>query len=90
MGPHLLLVFCASNTVILQELIDGGKTFSTITVYVAAVAACHTGFGDKTASQHPLVCRFMRDACRHLPVSRPLTPPWDLGVFLEGFKGLPI
>lgn len=57
---------------------------------LAAVAACHTGFRDKTASQHPLVCRFMRGVCRHLPVFRPLTPPWALGVFLEGFKGLPI
>lgn len=32
----------------------------------------------------------MRGAWRLLPVFRPLTPPWDLGVFLEGFKGLPI
>lgn len=77
MGPQLLSVFCASDTVILQEPIDGGKTFSTITVYVAVVAARHTGFGDKTASQHPLVCRFMRGACRHLSDFRPLMPPWD-------------
>lgn len=89
MGPHLLSVFCASDTVILQELIDGGKTFSMITVYVAAVA-CHTGFGDKTASQRALVCQFMRGACRHLSNFRPLTPLLDRGVFLEGFKGLPI
>ncbi|XP_038139793.1 uncharacterized protein LOC119782750, partial [Cyprinodon tularosa] len=73
----------------LQELIDKGKAFSTVKVYLAAIAACHIGFGDKTASQHPLVCRFMKGARRLLPVSRPLLPPWDLSVVLEGLKGPP-
>ena len=40
----------------LQDLIDKGKAFSTVMVYLAANAACHMGFGGKTAGQHPLVC----------------------------------
>ncbi len=73
----------------LQDLIEKGKAFSTVKVYLAAIAACHIGFGDKSAGQHPLVCRFMRGARRLLPVSRPLMPPWDLAVVLEGLKGPP-
>ncbi|XP_029937836.1 uncharacterized protein LOC115380768 [Myripristis murdjan] len=71
------------------DLIDKRKAFSTVKVYLAAIAACHVGFGKKTASQHPLVCRFMKGARRLLPVSRPLVPPWDLAVVLEGLKGPP-
>ena len=73
----------------LQDLIDKRKAFSTVKVYLAAIAACHVGFGKQTASQHPLVCRFMKGARRLLPVSRPLVPPWDLAVVLEGLKGPP-
>lgn len=51
-----------------------------------AIAACHAGFGGLTASQHPLVCRFMKDACRLLPLSRPLLSPWDLPVVLQGLE----
>ena len=36
------------------------------------------------ASQHSLVCHFMKGARRLLHVSRPLVPPWDLAVVLEG------
>lgn len=39
--------------------------------------------------QHPLVCCFMKGAHRLLPVSRPLVPPWDLAMVLDGLKGLP-
>ncbi|XP_059182347.1 uncharacterized protein LOC131961092 [Centropristis striata] len=73
----------------LQDLIDNRKAFSTVKVYLAAIAACHVGFGRLTVGQHPLVCRFMKGARRLLPVSRPLVPPWDLAVVLEGLKGPP-
>ena len=73
----------------LQDLIDKRKAFSTIKMYLAAIAACHVGFGGRAASPHPLVCRFMKGARRLLPVSRPLVPPWDLAVVLEGLKGPP-
>ncbi len=62
----------------LQELVDKGKAFSTIKVYLAAVSACHVGFSNKPAEQHPLDCPFMKGARRKLPVSRPLVPLWVL------------
>ncbi|XP_032363038.1 LOW QUALITY PROTEIN: uncharacterized protein LOC116675032 [Etheostoma spectabile] len=71
------------------DLIDKHKAFSTIKVYLAAIAACHVGFDGKTAGQHPLVCRFMKGARRLLPVSKPLTPPWDLAVVLDGLASPP-
>ncbi|KAL6479143.1 hypothetical protein MHYP_G00125760 [Metynnis hypsauchen] len=64
-------------------MLDKGKAFSTIKVYLAAISACHIGFGDKPVWQHPLVCRFMKGAHRKRPVSRPLVPPWDLSLVLD-------
>lgn len=52
--------------------------FSTIEVSLVAISTCHVGIGDKLGGKHPLVCRFMRGACRKLPESRPLVPLWDL------------
>ncbi|XP_041852953.1 uncharacterized protein LOC121647506 [Melanotaenia boesemani] len=71
------------------ELLDKGKAFSTIKVYLAAISACHVGFGDKSAGQHPLVCRFMKGAHRKLPVSRPLVPLWDLLLVLDALSNHP-
>ncbi|XP_075948857.1 uncharacterized protein LOC142951249 [Anarhichas minor] len=73
----------------LQELVDKGRAFSTIKVYLAAISACHVGFGEKPAGQHPLVCRFMKGARRKLPVSRPLVPLWDLLLVLEALSQHP-
>ena len=73
----------------LQELVDKGKAFSTIKVYLAAISACHVGIGDKPVGQHPLVGRFMKGARRKLPVSRPLVPLWDLSVVLDGLSRHP-
>ncbi|XP_024865142.1 uncharacterized protein LOC108244802 [Kryptolebias marmoratus] len=67
----------------LQSLLERGKAFSTIKVYLAAISACHVGFGDKPVGQHPLVCRFMKGARRKLPTSRPFVPLWDLTLVLE-------
>lgn len=73
----------------LQDLVDKGKAFSTIRVYFAAISACHVGFGDKSAGQHPLVSRFMKGARRKLAVSRPLVPLWDLSIVLEALSQHP-
>lgn len=67
----------------LQDFIDKEKAFSTIKVSLTAIAAFHVGFRGKKASQHPLVCFFMKGAHRLLPVCRPLVPPWDLAVVLD-------
>ena len=76
---------CSVPTILsfLQDLLDKGRAFSTIKVYLAAISACHVGFGDKTVGQHPLICRFMRGALRLRPVSKPLAAPWDLASVLE-------
>ena len=73
----------------LQELLDKGLAFSTVKVYLAAISACHIGIGGKTAGQHPLVCQFMKGAWRMRPVSRSLTPPWDLTLVLEALSCAP-
>lgn len=58
-------------------------------MYLAAIVACHIGFGDKKVKQHPLVCCFMKGARGLLLVSRLLVRPWDLAVVLEGLRGPP-
>ncbi len=73
----------------LQDLIDQGKAFSTIKVFLAAISACHIGFDNKTVGQHPLVCRFKKGAHRVLPVSKPLFPKWDLGLVLDALSMSP-
>ncbi|XP_029958238.1 uncharacterized protein LOC115396492 [Salarias fasciatus] len=73
----------------LQELLDNGLAFSTVKVYFAAISACHVGFGDKTAGQHPLICQFMKAARRLRPVSRSLTAPWNLSLVLEAVSRTP-
>ena len=67
----------------LQDLIDKGRAFSTIKVYLAAISACHVGFGRDTVGQHPLVCRFMKGARRRLLVPKTLFPSWDLSLVLD-------
>nr|XP_055041679.1 uncharacterized protein LOC129429181 [Misgurnus anguillicaudatus] len=73
----------------LQDLLDKGKAFSTIKVYLAAISACHIGFGEKSAGQHPLISRFMKGACRIRPVSKQMVPLWDLPIVLEALSQHP-
>ncbi len=58
-------------------------------MYLAAISACHKGFGDKPAGQHQLICRFMNGVRRKLPVSRPMVPLWDLAVVLDALSQHP-
>ena len=73
----------------LQDLLDKGRAFSTVKVYLAAISACHIGFGDKSAGQHPIVCRFMKGARRLRPVLRSLAAPWDLSTVLDALSRPP-
>ncbi|XP_047205458.1 uncharacterized protein LOC124857918 [Girardinichthys multiradiatus] len=73
----------------LQALLNKGLAFSTVKVYLAAISVCHVGFGDKTVGQHPLVCQFMKGARRLRPVSRSLTPSWDLPMVLDALSRAP-
>ncbi|KAI2661921.1 hypothetical protein H4Q32_007626 [Labeo rohita] len=83
---RLLISYQCSLTAVLsflQDLIDGGRSFSTIKVYLAAIAACHVGFDGTTVGQHPLIRRFMKGARRSLPVIKRVIPEWDLSMVLE-------
>ncbi|XDV41692.1 hypothetical protein PO909_010510 [Leuciscus waleckii] len=67
----------------LQDLMERGRSFSTIKVYLTAISACHVGFEDSTVRQHPLTRSFMKGARRSLPVIRRSVPEWDLSMVLE-------
>ncbi|CAM4492239.1 unnamed protein product [Leuciscus chuanchicus] len=58
----------------LQDLMERGRSFSTIKVYLAAFSACHVGFEGSTVRQHPLTRSFMKGARRSLPVIRRSVP----------------
>ena len=73
----------------LQELLYKGLAFSTVKVYLAAVSACHVGFGDMTAGQHPLVPQLMKGASCLRPLSRSLATPWDLSFMTDALLCTP-
>ena len=84
--------FQASVRVILsflQSLMDKGLSFSSIKVYLAAISACHVGFGNDTAWMHPLVRRYMKGASRLLQVPKSLVPAWDLALVLDSLSRPP-
>ncbi len=64
-------------------------SFSTIKVYLAAISACHVGFGGSTVGRHPLIRRFMKGARRSLPVIKRTVPEWDLSMVLEALFQYP-
>ena len=70
----------------LQDLMEKGRSFSTIKVYLAAISACHVGFEGSSVGQHPLIRRFMKGARRSLPVTRRFVPEWDLSMVLEALS----
>lgn len=63
------------------------KLFSTNKIYLAAISACHVGFGGVPIGQHPLIKRFMKGA--HRLRRKPLVPSWDLPTVLEALSGSP-
>ncbi|KAK2823508.1 hypothetical protein Q7C36_020108 [Tachysurus vachellii] len=91
-GRRVIIPFqCSVRDILcfLQDLLDKRKAFSTIKVYLAAISACHVGFGDRSAGQHPLISRFMKGARRIRPVSRQMVPLWDLPIVLEALSQHP-
>ena len=73
----------------LQEMLDRGRAFSTVNVYLAAILACHVGFEGTSVGSHPLITRFMKGARRLHPVTKPLVPSWDLVLVLESLSQPP-
>ncbi len=73
----------------LQELLDKGRSPSTLKVYVAAIAASHAPIAGQSLGRNTSVVRFLRGAMRLNP-PRPLTvPTWDLPTVLRALKGPP-
>jgi hypothetical protein len=73
----------------LQELLDKGRSPSTLKVYVAAIAASHTPIAGQSVGRNNLVVRFLKGS-RRLHPPRPFTvPTWDLPTVLRALKGAP-
>ncbi len=73
----------------LQELLDKGRSHSTLKVFVAAIAAFHTPIAGQSVGRDNSVVRFLKGA-RRLNPPRPLTvPTWDLPTVLRALKGPP-
>ena len=90
--PGRVVPFQASVVTVLtflQECLDKGRAHSTIKVNLAAISACHVGFGEKALSENPLIRKFMRGVKRARPVTRSMVPPWDLSLVLGALSGAP-
>ncbi len=73
----------------LQELLDNGRSHSTLKVFVAAIAAFHAPIAGQSVGRDNSVVRFLKGA-RRLNPPRPLTvPTWDLPTVLRALKGPP-
>ncbi|KAL0204650.1 hypothetical protein M9458_002668, partial [Cirrhinus mrigala] len=73
----------------LQELLDKGRSPSTLKVYVAAIAVFHAPIAGRSIGKNNLVVQFLKGSRRINP-SRPHTiPAWDLSTVLRALKGPP-
>ncbi|XP_057206214.1 uncharacterized protein LOC130564268, partial [Triplophysa rosa] len=90
-GRRLISYQCSVADILcfLQDLIDKGRSFSTIKVYLAAIAACHVGFDGTSVRQHPLLRRFMKGAQHFLPMPAKTVPEWDLSMVLKSLSRRP-
>ncbi|XP_067283412.1 uncharacterized protein ighd [Pseudorasbora parva] len=73
----------------LKELLDAGRSPSTLKVYVAAIAANHAQIAGHSLGKNELIVRFLKGARRLNPPCPPSVPIWDLAVVLEAMKGPP-
>ncbi len=73
----------------LQELLEKGRSPSTLKVYVAAIADSHAPIDGQSLGRNNLVVRFLKGS-RRLNPPRPLTvPSWDLPTVLRALKSPP-
>ncbi len=73
----------------LQELLDKGRSHSTLRVFIAAIVAFHAHIAGQSVGRVNSVVRFLKGAKRLNP-PRPLTvPTWDLPTVLRALKGPP-
>ncbi|MGH0151776.1 UNVERIFIED_CONTAM: hypothetical protein FKN15_043109 [Acipenser sinensis] len=57
----------------LQELLDAGRSPSTLKVYLAAISACHAPVDSMSPGAHFLAVRFLKGAWRLCPPQKALT-----------------
>ncbi|MBN3304948.1 CBLN4 protein, partial [Amia calva] len=73
----------------LQELLDQGKSPSTLKVYLAAISACHVRIDGKPPGSHFLAVQFLKGA-RWLRPPRTLSlPAWHLDIVLDALSQAP-
>ncbi|CAM4550910.1 unnamed protein product [Leuciscus chuanchicus] len=72
-----------------MELLDKGRSPSTLKVYVAAIAVFSSTTLGQSIGRNDLVIRFLRGAKRLNPPRPPTVPIWDLSTVLEAMKGHP-
>ncbi|KAL0171004.1 hypothetical protein M9458_035600, partial [Cirrhinus mrigala] len=73
----------------LQELLEKGRSPSTLKVYVAAITASHAPIAGQSVGRNNLVVRYLKGS-RRLNPPRPHTiPTWDLSMVLRALKGPP-
>ncbi|XP_051945362.1 uncharacterized protein LOC127617436 [Xyrauchen texanus] len=73
----------------LQELLEAGRTPSTLKVYVAAIAASHNPDKGRSLGKNNLIIHFLRGARRMNPPRPPSVPIWDLATVLDALKSAP-
>ncbi|KAL0152267.1 hypothetical protein M9458_051990, partial [Cirrhinus mrigala] len=73
----------------LQELLDKGRSPSTLKVYVAAIAASHTPIAGQSIGRNNLVVRFLKGSRRMNPSHPHTIPTWDLSTVLRALKSSP-
>ncbi|CAM4728577.1 unnamed protein product [Leuciscus chuanchicus] len=73
----------------LQELLDLGRSPSTLKVYVAAISAFADSALGRALGRNEYIIRFLRGARRMNPPRPPSVPIWDLSLVLEAMKAHP-
>ncbi len=73
----------------LQELLDKGRSPSTLKVYVAAITASHATIAEQSVGRNNLVVRFLKGSRRLNPPCPITIPAWDLPTVLRSLKSPP-
>ncbi|KAI2660631.1 ORF V: Enzymatic polyprotein [Labeo rohita] len=88
-APSTRRLYAFKWSVFPPELLDKGRSPSTLKVYVAAIAASHAPIAGQSIGRNNLVIRFLKGSRRMNP-SRPHTiPTWDLSTVLRALKSSP-
>ncbi|KAK7905159.1 hypothetical protein WMY93_017766 [Mugilogobius chulae] len=73
----------------LQELLNQGRSPSTLKVYVAAISCSHVGLDGVSVGRNRSVALFLKGARRLHPPRRRVASTWDLAVVLNALQSPP-